>query len=96
MKLTRLVLALSALVAAAPALAVEVPETIITTGTWTASKPGARISVPPSIPGVPIMTGEWIPSKPGARLVSVNTTRVPVTTGPWVPSKPWARPSNSR
>ncbi len=92
MNLPRLVLTLAALVAAVPTLAAELPPTVITTGVWTASKPGARISVPTSTPGVPIMTGAWTPSKPGARPVVADIARVPVTTGPWVSSKPWARP----
>lgn len=93
MNLPRLVLTLAALAAAAPTLAAEAPPTVITTGAWTASKPGARISVPTSTPGVPIMTGAWTPSKPGARQPIVDIARVPVTTGPWVSSKPWARPT---
>ena len=94
MKLENVVLTLAALAVAVPAFAADEPPSVVTTGTWTASKPGARGAASPGAAGVPIMTGAWIPSKPAARAVAADAVRAPVTTGPWVPTKPWARPSS--
>jgi hypothetical protein len=96
MKQSRVVLIFAALFAATPTFAANTPSAVITTGSWTASKPAVRSPRSSNAAHMPIMAGSWTPSKPSARPSVANMVRVPVTTGHSASSKPWGRPAGSR